>query len=69
VDSSSWCMENMLSYLKISSNCDLYLYQDLNLELGNIKFQGSNWIYYIPGKKIIGTMNVSGYVGYQEILG
>ena len=68
VNRSSWCMENMLSYLRISSGCNLYLYQNLNLDLGHILFQGSNWIYYIPGKKIIGSTNVLGYVGYQELL-
>ena len=67
INSPSWCMENNFSFLHISSNCNLYLYQNIDLGVGIIKYNNNGGLFAVPGKKITGSFNVSGYINYQDL--
>lgn len=64
---SSWRMGNLQSSLEINANCDLYLYQNLNIEPGVLSYKGRGGFIYAPGKKLNGSLNVNGYIDYLEL--
>ena len=64
---TSWVMENNQSTLEINANCNLYLYQDLNIEPGSLNYKGRGGFFYAPGKNLTGSLNVNGYIDYEEL--
>lgn len=63
---STWSMGNNTSTLFINSGCNFYLYQNLNLGIGQITFMGGNF-YSVFGKEIAGSTNVGGTLNYVEL--
>jgi hypothetical protein len=63
---SSLNMESTFSNILINNGCNFYLYENLNLGVGQITLMGGNF-YYIPGKNIFGSTNAGGTINYVEL--
>jgi hypothetical protein len=61
---SSCNMGDIESGLEIGSGSALSLYQDLNLGIGRVKFYNNTLLGKVPGKQLIGSVNLAGNIVY-----
>jgi hypothetical protein len=67
VSANACMMENNVSGLELKNNCNLYLYQNLNITPGVLTYENNGGFFCAPGKTVNGSMHVVGYLTYRTL--
>ncbi len=67
VSADAWIMENNVSCLELGNDCNLYLYQNLNITPGILTYENQGGFFCVPGKTVNGSMHVVGYLTYRTL--